>query len=135
MSGAAPTTPRLRASRSRCVEVGLVNNMPDAALEATERQFRSLLASAASGIDVRLTIYSLPGVPRSDAGRRVASQYSSIGDLWNHGADGLIVTGTEPKEKDLAKEPYWSDLTQLLAWAEEETASTVWSCLAAPFRC
>ena len=30
-----------------CVEIGLVNSMPDAALEATERQFAELLSAAA----------------------------------------------------------------------------------------
>jgi len=42
------------------IEIALVNNMPDAALDATERQFRALLSAAAGGRDVRLTVYSRP---------------------------------------------------------------------------
>ena len=46
------------SSGSRCIRIGLINNMPDTALEATERQFRSLLATASDGMSVRLL--SLP---------------------------------------------------------------------------
>jgi len=39
---------------SNCVTIGLVNNMPDPALEATERQFVDLIRVAASKTIVRL---------------------------------------------------------------------------------
>src|SRR6266704_3120357 len=90
-----------RDSDANCLEIGLVNNMPDAALEATERQFRALLDAAADGIVVRLTLYGLPDVPRAEWGRRhVSSFYAGIGDLWDRHHDGLIVTGTEPRSKE-----------------------------------
>jgi hypothetical protein len=43
-----------------CIEIGLVNNMPDAALEATERQFVELIRAATNDIVVRLRLYALP---------------------------------------------------------------------------
>jgi len=127
------TSARLLRLRARnCIEIGLVNNMPDAALEATERQFRALLdAAATSGMVVRLKLFALPDVPRGEAGRRHLSRYSDIGDLWNSRLDGLIVTGTEPRKPTLKDEPYWDSLTRLVDWAEHNTHSTVWSCLAA----
>jgi homoserine O-succinyltransferase len=109
------------------VDVALVNNMPDAALDATERQFRALLSAGS----VRLTMYSLPEVPRTEFGRRRVERYSNIDDLWNRRHDGLIVTGTEPLAADLKDEPYWTSLTRLLEWAERSTYSTILSCLAA----
>jgi homoserine O-succinyltransferase len=116
----------------RDLEIALVVNMPDAALEATERQFRSLLEEAAGGIGVRLTLYALPDVPRSEETRRhIRECYSDISKLWNHELDGLIVTGTEPQKAELADEPYWGSLARLVDWAEAHTHSTVWSCLAA----
>ena len=122
----------LGAADPNCLDIGLINNMPDAALEATERQFRALLDTAADGIVVRLTVYALPDVPRADTGRRhVATFYSDIGDLWDRDLDGLIVTGTEPQAPNLVDEPYWGSLTRVLEWAEHHTYSTVWSCLAA----
>jgi len=113
------------------IDIGLVNNMPDAALDATERQFRALLTASAGDLDVRLTLYSLPEVPRTEFGREQVSKYSSLEDLWNHRHDGLIVTGTEPRADQLTDEPYWGSLARLLEWAEESTYSTILSCLAA----
>jgi homoserine O-succinyltransferase len=114
-----------------CLDIGLVNNMPDAALDATERQFRALLDAAAGHLAVRLTLYTLPEVPRTDFGRRQVSRYASFDDLWGRRHDGLIVTGTEPLAADLKDEPFWGSLTRLLEWAERNTHSTVLSCLAA----
>ena len=114
-----------------CLTIGLVNNMPDAALQATERQFVALLGAAADGLMVRLTPYALPDIPRTDWGRDYVTRfYSPIEDLWDSHLDGLIVTGTEPRSPNLREEPYWASLTRVLEWAEHNTHSAVWSCLA-----
>jgi len=81
---------------------------------------------------VHLRRFSLPDVPRSEAARQYMSgRYCEFDDLKNSRLDALIVTGTEPHAPCLADEPYWESLTRLLEWAEENTTSTVWSCLAA----
>jgi homoserine O-succinyltransferase/O-acetyltransferase len=122
----------LYADQSRCVDIGLINNMPDAAMEATARQFLTLLGSAAHGVVIRLTLFSMPGVPSSDWRRRhLSAYYKDFHDLWDTRLDGLIVTGTEPRAADLAAEPYWTCLSNIVEWAEENTIATVWSCLAA----
>lgn len=114
------------------INIGLVNNMPDTALEATERQFRSLLNEASGDeVTVRLTFYALPGVPRTEMGRSRINSYGSIGDLRTSSLDGLIVTGTEPRAKNLKEDTYWSDMEQLVNWAADNTVSSIWSCLAA----
>src|SRR5690349_9720761 len=83
----SPTDFQKRADR--CLHVGLINNMPDAALEATERQFLTLIQSAADGVLVRVTLYALPNVPRNDACRQhISRYYSGIEDLWNDQLDG-----------------------------------------------
>jgi homoserine O-succinyltransferase/O-acetyltransferase len=122
----------LLADQSRYVEIGLINNMPDAAMEATARQFLTLLGSAAQGVVIRVTLFSMPGVPSSDWRRRhLSAYYSDFRDLWDTRLDGLIVTGTEPRAADLAAEPYWTCLSKIVEWAEENTIAAVWSCLAA----
>jgi homoserine O-succinyltransferase/O-acetyltransferase len=111
--------------------IGLVNNMPDAALKNTEWQARDLLSRAAGVRPVSLRVFSLPEVPRSDTGRAHVKQYhETIEALWQGGVDGLIVTGTEPKAARFEDEPYWPALSQLVDWAEDNTVSTIWSCLA-----
>ena len=124
-------TTRRPESKPTCIDIGLVNNMPDAALGATERQFHALLRAAADDVDVQLTLYTLPEVPRTDFGREQVSRYSDFRDLWKSHHDGLIVTGTEPRAADLRDEPFWESLTNVLEWAESHTYSTILSCLAA----
>jgi homoserine O-succinyltransferase/O-acetyltransferase len=115
-----------------CIKIGLINNMSDEALKATERQFTSVLASASDNMPIHLSFYTLPGVPRSDSTAcHISRRYSNIEELWDGHLDGLIVTGREPKAANLADEPYWDSFTRMLAWAQENTYATVFSCLAA----
>jgi homoserine O-succinyltransferase/O-acetyltransferase len=136
VAGKGTAAERLKARRhpagSEWIEIGLVNNMPEAALEATEQQFLELLGAAAGDSWIHLRFFSLPDVPRSERGRTYLSQsYHDAADIRHAELDGLIVTGTEPKAADLADEPYWPAFTQLVDWAARNTISTVWSCLAA----
>lgn len=114
------------------INVALINNMPDAALEDTETQFLELLETASGDIPVHVKLYSLPGIPRGERGQQhLRNHYLDLDDLWNREFDGVIMTGTEPRHADLRKEPYWNALTSVLDWAEHNTVSTVLSCLAA----
>jgi homoserine O-succinyltransferase len=116
----------------RPIHIGLVNNMPDSALLATERQFRALLAEAADGLPVRLSLFGIAEVPRSEhAKSRMSKSYSSIDVLWDSCLDGIIVTGAEPRLPSLTEEPYWNTLAQVIDWAQENTYSGIYSCLAA----
>jgi homoserine O-succinyltransferase len=131
-AGASSRDSSVVESSDTCINIGLINNMPDGALRATERQFVNLLGSAAKGIVVRLSLYFLPEVSRTEAGlSHLNHGYSSVNDLWNSSLDGLIVTGAEPRAPELTDEPYWRSLTRVLDWAENNTSSTIWSCLAA----
>jgi homoserine O-succinyltransferase/O-acetyltransferase len=126
----AGSATELRAAN--CVNVGLINNMPDSALAQTERQLIGLLRKSASNCVVRLVLFSIPEVPRADEARHeLRGRYRDIGDLWDSRLDGLIVTGNEPRSPDLKDEPYWAALTQVIDWSREHTISTIWSCLAA----
>ncbi len=120
------------AEPANCLKIGLVNNMSDEALKATECQFISLLDSASGNMPVHLSFYTLPGVPRNGlTASHISSRYSNIEDLWDGHLDGLIVTGREPMTANLADEPYWDSFTRVLAWAQENCHATVLSCLAA----
>jgi homoserine O-succinyltransferase/O-acetyltransferase len=117
---------------AKFISLAFINNMPDAALEDTELQFFELLDIASGDIPVLLKLYSLTGVPRTDRGQRHLNEfYFGLDELWNKRFDGVIVTGTEPHQSDLRREPYWSALANVLDWAERNTLSTVLSCLAA----
>jgi homoserine O-succinyltransferase len=119
-------------ARPECVRLAFINNMPDAALEDTELQFFELIDAASGDLPVVLKLHSLSGVPRGERGQQyLNSFYSSTDDLLNNQFDGMIMTGTEPRESDLRDEPYWSAITNVLDWAESNTVSAILSCLAA----
>lgn len=126
---------RPSSSSSRAAEhlkVAFINNMPDAALEDTEIQFFTLLDVASGEVPISVKLYSLPGVPRTERGQCHLSEfYYEFDDLWKSQFDGVIITGTEPKQPNLRNEPYWGVLADVFDWAERHTASTVLSCLAA----
>ncbi|MBW4053390.1 MAG: homoserine O-succinyltransferase [Proteobacteria bacterium] len=128
-----------RGSRSRScamaradLTIGLLNNMPDTALEATEEQFGALLRAAAGSRTVRLRPSSLPELTRGPVAReRIDAAYWPLDELLEERPDALIVTGTEPRTPVLEEEPYWERLAGLIEWAEAHTAASIWSCLAA----
>lgn len=129
--GDRPGSPRSGSGKGR-LDIGLVNNMGDGALKATERQFARLLAAASGSMDVRLHLFSIGDVPRGAAARSyMAGRYGSLAALEATKLDGLIVTGAEPVAACLTDEPYWGALTRVVEWAEHNTASTIFSCLAA----
>jgi homoserine O-succinyltransferase len=112
--------------------IGLINNMPDAALQATERQFMRLLRQAAGNIRIDFHCFSLPSVSRSQPAKsRIEKYYADIADLGRLPIDGLIVTGAEPSTAELSMETFWRDLADVVDWARDNTRSTIWSCLAA----
>src|SRR5690242_12005706 len=89
---AGPDSPAISRHRKAAewIEIGLLNNMPEAALDGTEQQFLSLMGAAAGESWVHLRFFHLPGVPRSDrARRRLARSYLDLGQA--SGLDGLIV--------------------------------------------
>jgi homoserine O-succinyltransferase/O-acetyltransferase len=132
----ARTTPSSPASPPQTsgapLVIGLVNNMPDSALHATETQFAGLLEAASGPRTVRLRVSSFPELPRSaDAQEHIRRAYWPIEELLEGPLDAVIVTGTEPRAARLADEPYWQRSVELLAFAQEHLVASIWSCLAA----
>ena len=111
--------------------IALVNNMPDAALVPTERQFRRLILQGPDA-PVTLRIFHLPNMPRSEAGKAYCqAHYEPADHLFAARFDGLVVTGCEPRARSLEGEPFWTDFRRLVDWASENTIAAIWSCLAA----
>jgi homoserine O-succinyltransferase len=114
------------------IHVGLVNNMPDAAMRATELQFARLLKESSGSLNVQLHLFSLGSIERGELARsRMEGFYADAASLPMSGIDALIVTGAEPRAGDLKDESYWPSLAHLIDWAEIGTISTLFSCLAA----
>jgi homoserine O-succinyltransferase/O-acetyltransferase len=127
-----PNVESVTGQPATCLRIALVNNMPDPAIEDTESQFFELLNTASGSVPVHIQLFSLPKILRSErAAQHLDNFYRSTTALLSDRMDGVIITGTEPRQPDLRDEPFWGPLTELFNWAEENTHSTVLSCLAA----
>jgi homoserine O-succinyltransferase/O-acetyltransferase len=127
-----PQVPARQPADAESIRIALINNMPDPALEDTESQFFELLDAAAGHTLVHVELYSLPKLTRGDRTQdHLRNFYMDFDGLWDKRFDGIVVTGTEPRQSDLRAEPYWPALVDVLDWAEHSTSSAVLSCLAA----
>jgi len=115
----------------RELHVGFLNMMPDAALEATERQFISLVGGCNRIAQFFVYPFSLPGLSRGDeTNEYIERYYSKFEELQETGLDALIITGANVSNPELETEAFWDPLMQVIGWAQENVASTLCSCLA-----
>jgi homoserine O-succinyltransferase len=115
----------------RELHIGLLNMMPDAALEATERQFLRLVGQSNPIAQFYVHLFTFDEQPRgSKAQQHIARYYESFDQVREQGLDALIITGANPACPELSDEPFWKPLIKAIDWAGENVTSTLCSCLA-----
>ena len=115
----------------RELHIGLLNMMPDAAMEATERQFFRLVGRSNLIAQFHLHPFTLDELPRGEKARaHIDAYYESFEEIKKSGLDALIITGANVTHPNLAEEPFWEPLAEVMSWAYENVTSTLCSCLA-----
>lgn len=115
----------------RELHIGLLNMMPDAALEATERQFFRLIGESNQIAQFYIHPFTIEALPRGAKGQAHIDQYyERFAQIRAEGLDALIITGANVTQPDLAQEPFWQPLIEVIDWAYENVTSTLCSCLA-----
>lgn len=115
----------------RELHIGLLNMMPDAALDATERQFFRLVGESNQIAQFYMHPFTLKELRRGPEGQaHVEKYYEGFEDIQRGGLDALIVTGANVTQPDLAREPFWKPLNEVIDWAYDNVTSTLCSCLA-----
>jgi len=115
----------------RELHIGFLNMMPDAALEATERQFIRLVGNCNRIAQFYVYPFTLPVLKRSEASREyIERYYCKFEDLQKQGLDALIITGANVENPKLDQEPFWQPLMNVVHWADQNVSSTLCSCLA-----
>jgi len=115
----------------RELHIGFLNMMPDAALQATERQFIRLVGSCNRIAQFFVYPFSLPQLSRSAETQSYIDQYySSFDELREQGLDALIITGANVANPHLEREAFWEPLIDVVSWAEDNVTSILCSCLA-----
>ena len=130
-----PILPSNRAIHQdiRELHIGFLNMMPDAAMEATERQWFRLIGESNRVAQIYIYPFNLPVVERGkDAQAHIDKYYDSFEQLQKSGLDALIITGaneeTNPHVSNLEN---WQPLKDTLDWAYSNVASTICSCISA----
>lgn len=131
--GRSTSAGRGRVGSGAPLRVAFINNMPDRAFAATDRQFSSLLTGQHVGDNLQLLRYCLPAPERGPAVQAAISSmgYRPLASLYGAGVDALVVTGTEPTAPALTDEPFWDALAEVLEWGVSHTRAMLLSCLAA----
>jgi homoserine O-succinyltransferase len=115
----------------RELHIGLLNIMPDKALEATERQFFRLVGQSNKIAQFFIHPFSLDTLDRGeDAKQHIKKYYQSFDEIKAQGLDALIITGANVSQENLEKEPFYSALSEVIDWAYDNVTSTLCSCLA-----
>ncbi len=132
-AGTTIVLPAERAAHQdiRELHIGLLNMMPDAALEATERQFFRLVGESNPIAQFYVHPFTLDALPRGEKARaHIDRYYESFDKIRAEGLDALIITGANVSGEDLSKEPFWEPLGEVIEWAWENVTTTLLSCLA-----
>lgn len=124
---------RALAQDIRELHIGFLNMMPDAAMEATERQWLRLIGESNRVAQIYIHLFNLPVVERgAEAQEHINNYYEPFEKIQKDGLDALIVTGaneeTNPHVSDLEN---WGPLKEALSWAYDNVTSTLCSCIAA----
>jgi homoserine O-succinyltransferase len=115
----------------RELHIGFLNMMPDAALEATERQFIRLIGSCNRIAQFFVYPFSLPGLSRSaETLEYIDKYYTKFDGLREQGLDALIITGANVATPDLSREAFWEPFIEVVDWAQHNVTSILCSCLA-----
>ena len=115
----------------RELHIGLLNMMPDTALEATERQFFRLVGESNQIAQFYMHPFTLGELERNREGRNHVDQYyKTFGQIMDEGLDALIITGANVTSPELSEQAFWTPLIEVFEWAYENVTSTLCSCLA-----
>ncbi len=115
----------------RELHIGLLNMMPDAALQVTEQQFMRLVGSSNKIVQIFVHPFTVPGLSRSpETQEYIQRYYERFEKLQEEGLDALIITGANVANPSLEQEPFWEPLSEIISWAIENVTSILCSCLA-----
>ncbi len=115
----------------RELHIGLLNMMPDKALEATERQFFRLVGESNQIAQFYVHPFTLAELARGAQGRaHVESYYRAFEEIKEQGLDALIITGANVIGAELSSQSFWKPLIEVFDWAYENVTSILCSCLA-----
>lgn len=121
---------RARQQDIRELHIGFLNLMPDAAMEATERQFFRLVDESNMIVQLHIHPFTLPMIERGpEAAAHIAKYYEDFETLKRDGLDAIIVTGANVTVPVTDKN-FWQPMIDVINWGRDNTTSVLCSCFA-----
>ena len=115
----------------RELHVGILNLMPDAALQATERQFMRMLGASNRIVQLYVHLFTVPGLERdAPTLEHIDRYYQTFDEIKKQGLDALIISGANVSQPDLTRETFYPAMCEVFSWARQHVASVLCSCLA-----
>ena len=115
----------------RELHIGILNMMPDSALNITEQQFINLIGGSNRIAQFYVHLFTLESIERtSDSNNYINQYYQKFEELKNEGLDALIITGANISKPNIENEIFWNELNEIITWADKSVTSVLCSCLA-----
>ncbi len=109
----------------RPIEIAIVNLMPTK--EVTEAQLIRLLSN--SPLQINITLIKTASYNSTHASTdHMAKFYCTIEEAKKKKFDGMIVTGAPVENIPFEEVKYWSELTDIIDFAEQNVTSTIYIC-------
>ncbi len=122
---------RARNQDIRELHIGLLNIMPDSALEATERQFLRLIDASSGIVQFYVHPFTLKSISRdAKTQAHIDAHYASFPSLAEAGLDAMIITGANVPGGDITEEAFWPEFQSVFNYCNEYITSTLCACLA-----
>lgn len=122
------TEKRSRQQDIRPLHIAILNLMPTK--EATETQLLRLIGNTPLQVEVTLLHTATYASQNVDA-EHLRAFYRTFEQVREEYFDGVIITGAPVETLDFSDVRYWSELKQIIAWADARAFSTLYICWAA----
>lgn len=109
----------------RPVRLAILNLMPTKI--STETQLLRLLGNTPLQVEVTL-LQTLTHESRHTDKEHMTVHYVGLGQIKDLQFDGLIITGAPVEQLEFEQVNYWRELCEIMDWAKEHVASTLYIC-------
>jgi homoserine O-succinyltransferase len=109
----------------RPLKVAILNLMPTKI--QTETQLLRLLGNSALQVDVTL-MHTESHDSKNTSSEHLINHYHSFAQIRRRKFDGLIITGAPVEQLPFEQVDYWSELKDIMDWAQASVFSTLYIC-------
>ena len=112
----------------RPLRIAVLNLMP--VKQTTETQLIRMLSNNPLQIEIEL-LHIASHISKNTSQEHLEAFYKNFDEIKQHKFDGMIITGAPIEHLEFEQVSYWSEIQQIMDWAEHHVTSTLYICWAA----